>query len=168
MPTLTQDEINFIQNTVNPQKLRFQSIVRLCFASNGSWQYSGIMGACAIVTDIPKRTYFIRIVNMDSKQVAWEHEIYENFIYTTPTPWLLCFETDQDVIGLCFADDVEAKEFGVNISICKTTPVKTDEEKNNDKMLKQEEKKQRKRLLLLQRQRKYSKEYLKAKKIVLL
>jgi hypothetical protein len=120
-------------------------MTRLYKSSGSSWEYSGILGAAVIVADQNKRTYYIRIVNLESRQISWEQEFYENFNYTTPTAWLHTLETDSGIVALSFADEIEAKEFLASVLYCKNTPVKTDEERQHDKASKKEAKKKERR-----------------------
>lgn len=45
-------------------------------------------------------------------------------MYQAPKPFFHMFESDDYVIGLCFADEAEAKDFSGKILYCKNTPIK--------------------------------------------
>ncbi|RWS30266.1 hypothetical protein B4U80_11059 [Leptotrombidium deliense] len=71
-----------------------------------------ITGVVCFVRDCAKRSYFIRVYDIDfRKQCFWEQEIYSTFEYRTPREYFHTFEADDCMAGLNFANDREAELF---------------------------------------------------------
>lgn len=68
-------------------------------------------GVVCLVKDNPKRSYFIRVVDMDRKCVVFDQEIYNQFRYRSPRPYFHTFEAEEGQVGLNFADEHEAYLF---------------------------------------------------------
>lgn len=72
-------------------------------------------GVVCLVKDNPKRSYFIRVLDMDRKVVVFDQEIYNQFRYRSPRPYFHTFEAEDGQIGLNFADENEAANFQMSI-----------------------------------------------------
>jgi len=72
-------------------------------------------GVVCLVKDNPKRSYFIRVLDMDRKVVVFDQEIYNQFRYRSPRPYFHTFEAEDGQIGLNFADENEAANFQMAI-----------------------------------------------------
>ncbi|MBN3306591.1 WASP protein, partial [Amia calva] len=68
-------------------------------------------GVICFVKDNPKRSYFIRLYDIKEGKMIWEQELYNQFIYLTPTPYFHTFPADDCQVGLNFADEFEANNF---------------------------------------------------------
>jgi len=56
-------------------------------------------GVVCLVKDNPKRSYFIRVLDMDRKVVVFDQEIYNQFRYRSPRPYFHTFEAEDGQIG---------------------------------------------------------------------
>lgn len=68
-------------------------------------------GVACFVKDHGKRSYFIRVFDLDQQQLIWEQELYNHFKYKTPRSYFHTFEAETCQIGLNFADEGEASQF---------------------------------------------------------
>ncbi|XP_022238301.1 neural Wiskott-Aldrich syndrome protein-like isoform X2 [Limulus polyphemus] len=68
-------------------------------------------GVACFVKDSTRRSYFIRVYDMDKKKGAWQQELYLEFAYKAPQPYFHTFEADNCQAGLNFADQKEAHLF---------------------------------------------------------
>ena len=70
-----------------------------------------VCGVVAFVKDNLRRSYFIRVFDLDSNIMVFEQELYNQFKYKTPRPYFHTFEGDDAQIGLNFADEKEGENF---------------------------------------------------------
>jgi len=68
-------------------------------------------GVICFVKDNLRRSYFIRVYDMDRTVLVFDQEIYNQFRYKAPRPYFHTFEGDDAQIGLNFADEAEAEIF---------------------------------------------------------
>ncbi|KAI1298604.1 Neural Wiskott-Aldrich syndrome protein [Halotydeus destructor] len=69
-------------------------------------------GVACFVKDNPKRSYFIRVFDIDNRKcMIWEQELYTTFKYKTPRTYFHQFEADDKMAGLSFASEQEADAF---------------------------------------------------------
>ncbi len=60
------------------------------------------------------------MVDLRSRQIVFEQEIYFGFRYQELAPFFHSFETEDCVAGLCFTDEAEARRFAPQVqSLCK-------------------------------------------------
>lgn len=72
-------------------------------------------GVVCFVKDNLKRSYFIRVYDIDHNLLVFEQEIYNQFKYKAPRPYFHTFEGDDAQIGLNFADEKEAEVFQITV-----------------------------------------------------
>lgn len=72
-------------------------------------------GVVCFIKDNLKRSYFIRVFDLDHNLLVFEQEIYNQFKYKTPRPYFHTFEGDDAQIGLNFADEKEAEMFQATV-----------------------------------------------------
>nr|BAN20675.1 wiskott-aldrich syndrome protein [Riptortus pedestris] len=77
--------------------------------SSGEWQLRET-GVLCFVKDSAKRSYFFRLYCPVRRKLLWEHEIYNNIDYLTPTPFLHTFEAENCIAGFNFASEEEGKK----------------------------------------------------------
>ena len=80
------------------------------FTGHAKWNKRSC-GVVCLVKDNPKRSYFIRVTDMDRKLVVFDQEIYNQFRYRSPRPYFHTFEAEDGQVGLNFADEHEANFF---------------------------------------------------------
>ncbi|XP_041459013.1 neural Wiskott-Aldrich syndrome protein-like isoform X2 [Lytechinus variegatus] len=85
------------------------AVAQVYFYENG-WNKK-YCGVTSFVKDNEKRSYFIRIFDLQSGRMLWEQELYNQFKYDTPESFFHMFATDHCWAGLNFADEVEANGF---------------------------------------------------------
>lgn len=85
-----------------------------CAPNDRNWQKKCV-GVVCFVKDNPRKSYYIRIVNLSQKSVVWEQELYNQFKYMVNGPQFHSFEGDACVVGLNFADKEEANHFHLTI-----------------------------------------------------
>eukprot|EP00795_Rhopilema_esculentum_P014200 gene14200-5207_t len=69
------------------------------------------VGVATLSKDNGKRTYFLRVVDLLSKMVVWEQELYTNFTYHAACPYFHVFEADSCNAAFNFASEREADRF---------------------------------------------------------
>ena len=77
-------------------------LIRYYFSGHAKWNKRSC-GVVCLVKDNPKRSYFIRVLDMDRKVVVFDQEIYNQFRYRSPRPYFHTFEAEDGQIGLNFA-----------------------------------------------------------------
>ncbi|XP_065175933.1 actin nucleation-promoting factor WAS-like [Sycon ciliatum] len=68
-------------------------------------------GVIVFVKDNPKKSYYIRLIEMEDYKVVWDQELFSQFSYKKPKPYFHMFQGDNCTIGLNFADEGEAMNF---------------------------------------------------------
>jgi len=117
MRTLNDFELKTVENAVGCA-VHFASMVRLYSVRSGQWQQDG-MGAITIFTDTSANSHFLKFVDLNSKSVKFSQELYNNFEYAKPKDFFHTFEADEHVVGLSFADVMEATDFYNKVQYCK-------------------------------------------------
>ena len=56
-------------------------------------------GVACLVKDNPKRSYFIRVLDIDRKMIVFDQEIYNQFRYRTPRPYFHTFEAEDGQVS---------------------------------------------------------------------
>ena len=56
-------------------------------------------GVVCLVKDNPKRSYFIRVLDIDRKMIVFDQEIYNQFRYRTPRPYFHTFEAEDGQVS---------------------------------------------------------------------
>ncbi|GFR15108.1 wiskott-Aldrich syndrome protein homolog [Trichonephila clavata] len=77
---------------------------------HSSWikKYCGVV---CFVKDCDRRSYFIKLFDMDKCSWVWEQELYNQFVYKPSCTFFHVFEADNCMAGLNFADNDEALNF---------------------------------------------------------
>jgi WH1 domain len=89
------------------------------FHSHSDVLVSLVIGAAAICSE--RNSHYIRIVDIQSREVKFEQELYNGFEYQKLKPFFHSFETNTAVAGLCFADEGEAGQFFQHVIKCKNS-----------------------------------------------
>jgi len=122
MSGLSESERRSAEDVLGPSCVcHCSAVARLYTAYPGSsqWNYAN-MGAMIICSDRTYNNYFLRMVDLQSMQVVFEQEFYNNFLYSNPRPYFHAFETDSEVAGISFADQQEAQRFLTSVMTCKS------------------------------------------------
>ncbi|KAJ3437110.1 neural wiskott-aldrich syndrome protein [Anaeramoeba flamelloides] len=133
---ISSEELKKIKDLVSPDYLITYSVARLYFTEDDiiDWIYSGIMGAVIAVQT--ETTSFIKIVDLESFQVKFEHEIYFDMNYKTYLGFVHVWESHDCVFALSFADDDDAAKFKDNIeSLIPSKKKKKNQKKKNEKSM---------------------------------
>jgi Wiskott-Aldrich syndrome protein len=80
------------------------------------------MGAAAILTDKASNSHYLKVVDLSSKSVNFTQELYNNFEYHKAREFFHTFEAEEEVVGLSFADESDAREFFAKVCECARTP----------------------------------------------
>ena len=91
---------------VNAIDLTILSVSIVCYRWN-----KRSCGVACLVKDYTRRSYYIRVVDMERRTVVFDQEIYHQFQYKTPRSYFHTFEADDGQVGLNFADNNEAVNF---------------------------------------------------------
>ncbi|KAJ3432737.1 wasp actin nucleation-promoting factor a-related [Anaeramoeba flamelloides] len=112
---LSSEELKKIKDLVSPDYLITYSVARLYFTEDDlvDWIYSGIMGAVLAVQT--ETSAYIKIVDLVTYKVKFEHEIYFDMNYKTYLGFVHVWESHDCVFALSFADDDDAAKFKDNI-----------------------------------------------------
>ncbi|KAK9760795.1 hypothetical protein K7432_014809, partial [Basidiobolus ranarum] len=94
-------------------KIHTATVARLyvAYPDPNVWNYTGIMGALAFVSDkTAPGSFFFRIVDLNGTGgILWEQELYEGFQYVDERPFFHTFTLENCSAAFSFADDHEAK-----------------------------------------------------------
>jgi len=115
---LSPDELAVaIQAThAKPDDIQSSSAVRFYkteSSSSSSWIYQ-TMGIATLhfnIADAANSPLFIRVTDLQTKQVVYEQECYEGFNFERLTPFFYAFESDDHMAGLCFAEGFDGADF---------------------------------------------------------
>lgn len=118
---LSNEENTTVSGMVGPRCQSLATTVVQVYHSEGpghsyKWNRRNCGVAC-FVKDNLKRSYFIRVFDMDNHLLAYEQEVYTQFKYKTPRPYFHTFEGDDAQIGLNFADEKEAENFHKTVEL---------------------------------------------------
>ncbi|ESN91717.1 hypothetical protein HELRODRAFT_165783 [Helobdella robusta] len=69
------------------------------------------VGVATFIKDNGKRSYYIRVYDIDSRYLIWEQELYNQFEYKVLRSFFHSFDTDDCPAGLNFCNDEEARLF---------------------------------------------------------
>ncbi|CAB4057428.1 WASL [Lepeophtheirus salmonis] len=110
---LTHEENVFLMRLLGPRCPSLATSVVQVFESRKDRIWSPVLrcGVVCFVKDNLKRSYYIRILHLPASTLALNQEIYSQFCYKTPMSWFHTFEGDSAVIGLNFANEIEALQF---------------------------------------------------------
>ncbi|XP_072181532.1 actin nucleation-promoting factor WASL-like [Diadema setosum] len=86
------------------------AVAQIYFAESNNWCKKHCGVAC-FVKDNEKRSYFIRVYDLQNERLLWEQELYNQFKYDTPENFFHMFASDNCWAGLNFASEVEANGF---------------------------------------------------------
>jgi hypothetical protein len=105
-----------------------QAPVRLYKGKNDKWEYSGVYGILNVTADMKRGIVFLSLVSLVDNSKAFEQECYENFSYVELNQYFHYFEGDEEIIGICYADDFDAARFKLKltglITVCSKITVK--------------------------------------------
>jgi hypothetical protein len=79
--------------------------------TDSAWKNTNIIGALVLVVDRVVDTYLLRIFDLDSLELRFEYELYEDIDYKELDKQFHAFEMDDCVAGLAFAMAEEAPKF---------------------------------------------------------
>jgi hypothetical protein len=127
--SLNQDDQRVVESVLRTDKVRaaelsfFSSLfhcnpqINMCCAARlhrstgGEWE-SLRVGAVVACTDTSTNGVFsVKMVDLKTRQIVFEQEIYFGFKYQELAPFFHSFEVEDCVAGLCFTDEAEAKKF---------------------------------------------------------
>lgn len=80
-------------------------------SANRRWRKLAV-GTVSLVKDCEKRSYFLRLFEMEQWQCVFEQELYIEFQYSADRAFFHSFSADASVCGLNFADEIDARQFG--------------------------------------------------------
>jgi neural Wiskott-Aldrich syndrome protein len=76
------------------------------------WTDLQLVGAIVLVKDNSRGgSLFLRLVDLKRETIAWEQEIYLEMVYYEDLPYFYSFASESCMVGLCFVDPVEARQF---------------------------------------------------------
>jgi hypothetical protein len=112
---VTQDELAVVakvtQFTDDDIKGSAPVRVYVCHPGSDQFVYTGRWGIAALILDPANAVLFISIVDLSTKEIIIKQEIYDPFTYTSLSPNFQSFEADEFIVGLCFAENYDAKGF---------------------------------------------------------
>lgn len=84
----------------------------IAYPDHLAWQYTGLVGAIALVDDLVGHTFFLKMVDILGNQgVVWDQELYVNFEYNQDRKFFHTFEIEDCLVGLLFEDTKDAAHF---------------------------------------------------------
>jgi len=131
MSGLNETERKAIEGAIGSNcYIHCSAAVRLYFAPAGSnyWTYTQLMGVAILLTDRTLNSYFIRLLDLNTKETLFQQEFYNNFQYvSTSKQWFHVFEIADGIAGFSFADQTEAQRFFSSVITCKTKALSSKE-----------------------------------------
>ncbi|EFA77317.1 Wiscott-Aldrich syndrome protein [Heterostelium album PN500] len=117
--TLTEQEKNQL-GVVHSSScdVKSSTVARLYEVKQGGWEYTGVVGACSVISHRIEKTNYIKIFDLKSTRVVFEQELYEGFELHRAREFFYTFEGDSAVFGLSFADVKEAEELNEALQKC--------------------------------------------------
>lgn len=110
---LTQEENDLVFNLVGYKCVTLATTVIELYTTGGprnaEW-YLRETGVLCLVKDSNKKSYFFRVYCPIRKRLLWEHEVYNNIQYITPTKFLHTFEAENCIAGFNFANEEEGSK----------------------------------------------------------
>ena len=103
-------------------RLEASGIARLYYGQGGSWKYSKVIGAATLINCYPAENdsapvaSYIIIANPKDGSILFTQELYEGFEYATPKPFFHCFDSDNGIAGLSFAENSAPEKFADAVS----------------------------------------------------
>eukprot|EP00794_Sanderia_malayensis_P003079 gene3079-3544_t len=73
------------------------------------------VGVATVTKDNLRKSYFIKVIDLASKKMVWEQELYSQFVYSAVQPYFHTFEADSCNAALNFASQQEAETFRYKI-----------------------------------------------------
>jgi hypothetical protein len=113
----TKDEIDVAVKATgtDAKDLYATTIVRLYNSDPEStkFHYTGIYGVLSLHLDTRTNAVYIKLTDLNTKQLAFVQECYTEFFHTYQilSPHFHCFETEGQTIGLCFAEEFDGDRF---------------------------------------------------------
>jgi hypothetical protein len=103
--------------------LRVSTIARVysCPKGNSDWEYNGLFGALFLVESGKEEIPYLKLVNIDNLQITFEDELYVNLRLQKLTDFFYTYESDNAVIGICFAEGQNPNQFAETVKASCTT-----------------------------------------------
>ncbi|EFC46130.1 predicted protein [Naegleria gruberi] len=64
------------------------------------WSYTGIWGALYFGKDLMNNVFCLKLINVETNQVTWSHECYEQFQFEQLNDNFISFESDDRIVGI--------------------------------------------------------------------
>lgn len=93
--------------------------------SSNDWTYTNVLGALIFVIDREIDTFVFQIYDLETFELRFEYELYEDISYERLTAQFHCFEMEDCVAGFCFADPDEARKFLSKVNALKPSSKKS-------------------------------------------
>ncbi|XP_054712502.1 actin nucleation-promoting factor WASL-like isoform X2 [Uloborus diversus] len=111
---LSQEENRKIFLSLGKQRTTIATAVVQLFLTEESYHstwHKKCCGVVCLVKDCERRSYFIKVFDMDKMAWQWEQELYNPFEYKSKAVFFHIFEADNCMAGLNFASNDEALSF---------------------------------------------------------
>ena len=79
--------------------------------SNSEWTYADVVGGLCLVIDREMQTVVFQIYNIDTSDIRFEYELYEDINYMQLNSRFHCFEMEDCVAGFHFSSEEVAEKF---------------------------------------------------------
>eukprot|EP01117_Protostelium_nocturnum_P004309 TRINITY_DN156_c0_g1_i1.p1 TRINITY_DN156_c0_g1~~TRINITY_DN156_c0_g1_i1.p1 ORF type:complete len:455 (+),score=181.66 TRINITY_DN156_c0_g1_i1:142-1506(+) len=115
MGALNPQERSSTEQAQGSNRMLLASTVgRLYYSDGGSW-CQVFMGAVSVVADRAGPSTFIKFNDLQTGSEFFSQELYDQFEYDQNLPFFHTFEADDKVVGISFADEHDASQFGTQI-----------------------------------------------------
>ncbi|KAL9647169.1 hypothetical protein ABK040_004885 [Willaertia magna] len=99
---------------VTPNDIKISAPVILYHGSGNNWVQKSF-GILCVCTDNATNTVFLKMVDLNNNSVTLDQECYDSFDYQVLNDYFHCFEGDDTMIGLNFAERFDASGFARQI-----------------------------------------------------
>lgn len=87
--------------------------------SNSEWTYADVVGGLCLVIDRELQTVVFQIYNIDTNDIRFEYELYEDINYMQLNSRFHCFEMEDCVAGFHFSSEEVADKFFSKVNALK-------------------------------------------------
>jgi len=113
--SMNDKELSMVQSALGSNcQILMTTIARLYISTGSEWKYMNKMGALALVTE--RGSNYFKMVDLKSRSIIFDQELYEAFDYQKPRPFFHTFELDDCVAGFSFANENEASQLHARVT----------------------------------------------------
>jgi hypothetical protein len=96
-----------------PRKLFAAGVAKLyvSYPEENKWNETGLVGVWTFFANELQKTLHFQLIDIMTGSSFFTQELYENFQYIKSRPYFHTFESDECIIGISFAEELEGQAF---------------------------------------------------------